>query len=60
LEEIHEQFELILRRESETAEETEARSKIDEALSELMPDVEGIESDLKAIELKYMGALVQQ
>ena len=41
-------------------EETKARSKIDEALCELMPDVERIESDLNAIELKYMGALVQQ
>jgi hypothetical protein len=60
LEEIHEQFELILRRESETAEETEARAKIDEALCELMPDVERIEFDLQAVEMKYMGALAQQ
>ena len=56
--EIHGQFELILRRESETLEETDARSKIDEALCEIMPDVERIEADLEAIELKYMGALV--
>ena len=60
LREIDQQFELILRRESETPEEAEARAKINEVLRELMPDVERIESDLKAIELKYEGALVEQ
>ena len=58
--EVDEQYELILRRESETPKETEARTKINEVLRELMPDVERIESDLRAIELMYMGALVQQ
>lgn len=57
--EIDEQYEMILRRESETAEETEARSKIDEVLCELMPEIERIEFDLKAIEQKYSGALVR-
>ena len=57
--EIDEQYEMILRRESETAEETEARSKIDEVLCELMPEIERIEFDLKVIEQKYSGALVR-
>jgi hypothetical protein len=60
LKEVDGQFELILRRESETPKEAEARAKINEVLRELMPDVELIEFDLKAIEQKYMGALVQQ
>lgn len=58
--EVDEQYELILRRESETPAETEARSKISEVLRELMPDIERIELDLEAIERKYMGVPLQQ
>ena len=60
LREIDEHYERILRRESETPAEAEARSKINEVLRELMPDIERIEFDVKAIERKYMGALVLQ
>ena len=40
--------------------EIEARSKISEVHREIMPDIERIEFDLKAIERKYMGVLVKQ
>jgi hypothetical protein len=41
LKEVDGQFELILRRESETPKEAEARAKINEVLRELMPEVHG-------------------
>jgi hypothetical protein len=50
LEETQRQFLLILCKESETSEETEARAKINEVLSELMPDIERIELGLQALE----------
>jgi hypothetical protein len=58
LEDIDQQYKRILHRESETAEESEARSKIGEVLSHIMPDIDRIELDLKEIEQKYSGALV--
>lgn len=47
------QFTLILCKESETSEETELRAKINEVLSEVMPDIERIELGLKALEYSF-------
>lgn len=53
LKNIDEQLKPILHRKSETFKETEARSKIGEALRQLLPEVGRIGTDLIAIERKY-------
>jgi hypothetical protein len=53
LDNINDDFEAIWKKKSETFEEAEARSKIGEALRELMPKIARIETDLTAIEAEY-------
>jgi hypothetical protein len=55
LADISKQFNMILHRGAETAEEEEARSQIKIFLKAAMPDIERIERDLAKIRQKYAG-----
>lgn len=59
IEDVSQQFEVILRREQETPEETDAREKIAEFLNSVMPEIHGIEEDFEAIEGKQPKALLR-
>lgn len=59
IEDVSQQCEVILRREQETPEETDAREKIAEFLNSVMPEIHGIEEDFEAIEGKQPKALLR-
>lgn len=60
LREIDQQFGMILRRETETPEESRARVPIADLLSRLMPDIERIELDLEEVEERNAKALIPE
>lgn len=60
LSELDRQFELILRKNTESYKEERARYKIGRALTQLMPEIDRIEVELEKIQQQYAGGLARK